>query len=404
MTKRNRLILSKAAGIAVAVILLAVLFYWRARQNLLHHDYINSNFFSYWLSGRMVWTGEDPYDTNQWLSNFNKYGAAYQPSKTFQYPLPIMYLMAPLGLLPAGEAYFALQIITQVTIAVVAYVLSQKWEERSRKILLLPLIVFMLFFGPVYLTLQLGSISVLALLWIFLSAILFEKGKPLLAGLFLSLTLLKPPQGFPLIALAGIWLLAKRDWKAIAGIFLGGLALLAVWLIRDPHSLAVFSGSSSTLLSETLGFQSNAFSFAYLACNQNSACMWIAGSGGALLGLGLGAFYLWKKRDQLTAWTAFNIIIPMGFVSTLYLWSYDQLPYVMPIVWIAGRLIERTRSYLYVFLFLAALDAFSIVSLLAQAYTKKDLLSVINTALILGLSLWLMQWKQQPIDKPPAHA
>jgi hypothetical protein len=130
--------------------------------------------------------------------------------------------------------------------------------------------------------------------------------------------------------------------------------------------------------------------------------MWIAGTLGSLLVIAFGGYYLWRNRDRLNAWEAFNIIIPLGFVSTIYLWSYDQLPYVIPIIWIVGTLVERTKSYVHVFIFLVVLDVLSIYSLLVQANTQKDLLSIINTILVLGMCLLLLHRKSQPVSIPSA--
>ncbi len=402
--KPTRQRILKILGIALVLIFLGVLFYWKAIQNYQRQDYTNSNFFFFWLSGRMVWTGENPYNATQWLAGHDAFGATWKPNRIFPYPLPLMFFMAPLGLLTLGQAYIAWQIISQIVLAITVYILLNHWKGQAQRWLFLPLTIFLLFFGPVYLSLQIGSVGTLASAAILAAILLLEKDKPLPAGIALSLTMLKPPQGLTLLALAGFWFLVRRNWKAILGIIVGGLALLVIGLLRDPLWLIKFRGASQVVLDRTLGIQSNIYSFAYLSCNQNMTCMWIAGTLGTLLALGLGAYYLWRNRDQLAAWEAFNFIIPVGFVAALYLWSYDQLPYVIPIVWIVGKLVEKTKSHLYVFLFLIVLDVLSFVSLLVQAYTKKDLLSIINTILILGMFLWLMRWKRQPIDKPPLPA
>ncbi|SRR5581483_570663 len=390
MTTRQNPILKTALSALVAL-LLGVGFAYKALQNYRHQDYLNSNFFSFWLSGHMVWTGENPYDSSQWLGNFDAFGATYQPSRILQYPLPLMYLMAPLGLFPLGQAYFAWQMVTQIAMAATIYALLNHWPDRSERLLFLPLVVFASFFGPVYLTLQVGALGAIALLAILMTILLLEKERPLPAGMMLSLTMLKPPQGLALLALAGIWFIAKRNWKSIAGIVLGGLTLLTIWILRDPLWLTKFGGSSEHLLDLTLGAQSNVFSFAFLVCGQNMICTWTLGTAGTLLALGLGAYYLWRNRARLTAWEAFNVIIPLGFVSTIYLWSYDQLPYIIPITWIAGTLVERTKSYLRSFVFLIVLDALAFIALTVQAYTHKDLLSIVTTLLTLGMCLWLMR-------------
>ncbi len=151
------------------------------------------------------------------------------------------------------------------------------------------------------------------------------------------------------------------------------------------------SGNSETVSARTLGLQSNVFGFADLACNHSASCVWIFGSAAAIVVMLFGVFYLWRNRRRLSAWQAFNIIIPLGFVSAIYLWSYDQLLYVIPIIWIAVRLLDKTRSYLSVFLFLIAIDVISFVALVAQATTHQDLLSILTTLLVLALCLWLLR-------------
>jgi Glycosyltransferase family 87 len=396
--KLSRPTILKIAGTLFVLLFLGLLFYFKASQNFQHQDYKNSNFFFFWLSGHMVWTGENPYNQVQWLAGHDASGTTWRPNKIFPYPLPLMFFLAPLGLLTLGQAYFSWQILSQLTIAATVYALLRHWPSRSQRMLLLPMMVFLLFFGPVYLSLQIGSIGPFALLAVMLSVFFLEKERSLPAGMLLSLTILKPPQGLPLLALAGIWFLSRRDWKAILGIFLGLLALLAVGLVRDPSWLIKFRGASGIVLDRTLGVQSNVFGFAYLGCNQSVNCMWVFGTLGTILILGLGGIYLWHNHNRLTPWEAFNIMIPLGFLATIYLWSYDQILYIIPITWIAGKLIEKTRSFLYVFLFLIVLDLESLIALGVQAYTHKDLLSILTTILVLVLSFWLYYWKNPQVN------
>jgi hypothetical protein len=227
----------------------------------------------------------------------------------------------------------------------------------------------------------------------------------------LSLTILKPPQGLTILFLAGIWFLARRDWKAIFGVAIGGLALLAIGMIQDPMWVIKFSGASQAVMDRTLGVHSNVWAFAYLACKGASPCSTLLGGTLALTLLGLGGFFLWRAQppagnhSKVTAWEAFNVILPIAFVCTIYLWAYDQLPYIIPIVWIIGTLVERTKNYLYAFIFLIVLDMFSFYALVQQASTNKDLWSLATTVIVLGMVLGLMYWNRtKPIDKPSAPA
>ena len=121
---------------------------------------------------------------------------------------------------------------------------------------------------------------------------------------------------------------------------------------------------------------------------------------GALTLLGLGGYFLWRNHAQLSVWEAFNIIIPIGFVSTIYLWVYDQILYVIPIVWIVSTLVERKKSYIQAFIFLIVLGLVSLTATILHAYTLKDIWNLGTTIIVLGMVLQLHHLKQKyPIDK-----
>ncbi len=392
--KQKILSTTKISSAVLIVIVLGVIFYLKAMQNYTHQDYTNSNFFFFWLSGRMMWVNQNPYDSTQWLAGHDAFGASWRPNNIFPYPLPLAYFMMPLGLFSIGRAYLAWQIISQIIIALTTLWLLQNWQGQAQRILFLPLVIFLLFFGPVYLTLQIGSVGPLTLAAIVLALHLQGHKQPMWSGIMLALTLLKPPQGIPILILAGIWCLVQRNWKTILGILLGGIMLLILGMIRDPLWVIKMRGASAIVLDRTLGVDSNVYSLAYLECNQNISCMWLAGTLGAILILTAGGYYLWRYRDQMTPWEAFNLIIPLGFISTIYLWSYDQLLYIIPIVWVVGTLVGRTKSYIPAFVFMILLDLSSIYALFVQAETHKDLLSITNTLLVVGACLGLMHMKK----------
>jgi len=91
-----------------------------------------------------------------------------------------------------------------------------------------------------------------------------------------------------------------------------------------------------------------------------------------------------------------NVIIPVGFVSTIYLWVYDQLPFVIPIVWIVGTLVQKQRSILFAFIFLILLDLVSIFAVGKLALTNKDLWSLGSTVMVLLFLFIARRVKQRP--------
>jgi len=395
----------KILGAILTIVLIGGMIFLRARSSYTSFDFQSSNLTFFWLAGRMIMEGENPYDETQYLAGHETYGIKWQPNKIFPYPLPLAIFCVPLGLLSLPAAYITWQVITLAIVALTIFILLNHWQEAAPRRLLVPIFASMFFFGPLYLTLHTGSIGALALLAVLGAILLFEKDKSLLAGIVLSLTILKPPQGLTILLLAGIWFLARRDWKALIGVAIGGISLLILGMIQDPLWVVKFRGASAAVMDRTLGVHSNVWAFSYLACKGTSPCSTLLGGTLALILLGLGGFYLWQNRIKLSAWEAFNVILPLAFVSTIYLWAYDQLTYIIPIMWVIGTLVVRTKSYRYAFLFLIILDIYSFYALVQQASTSKDLWSLGTTIVVLGMVLGLMHWNQtKPIDKPSSPA
>ena len=370
--------------VILSVAILGAAFYQRAAFNLSRIDYRNSNFVFFWLSGQMVLSGQNPYDSALWLAAHDANGINWRPNLIFPYPLPLAALTAPLGMLPLPLAYLSWQLVSSALIALVTWALLSRQRDTRHTRLFVPLVIVLLFFGPVLLSLQIGSLGAFTLAAVFLALAALEGERPHLAGLALSLTLLKPPQGLPILLLIGIWFLARREWKAILGVGLGALGLVLLGMLIDPHWLSKFGTAGQAVMDRTLGLQSNAFGFAYHACAGGIGCMWLVGAAAAALTLSLSAWYLWRRGPSLRPWEAINLILPAAFFSTLYLWSYDQILYIIPIIWIMLRLIDRTHSYLAALGFLALLIVIAFLALLSQANTRSDLLSVFTTMLVMA--------------------
>ena len=400
--------LKKILEILVPLIFLGGMIFVRTQLSFANFDYKNSNFSFFWLAGRMLLDGENPYDQAQYLAGHATYEIEWQPNKIFPYPLPLAIFCVPLGFLSIEHAYILWTVVTLVIIAITIFILLRKWESAAHHRLLIPIFASMIFFGPLYLTLHIGAIGAFTVASLLTAIRLLEKNKSILAGIALSLTMLKPPQGLTILLLAAVWFLARRDWKAIFGMAIGGVSLIMIGLIQDPLWIDKFRGASEAVMDRTQGIQSNVWAFAYLICKGAAPCSTLLGGTLALILLGLGGFFLWQQaaRVKVTAWEAFNVILPIAFVSTIYLWAYDQLVYIIPIVWIVGTLVERTKSYVYAFLFLITLDMFSLYALSQHASTSKDLWSLGTTIIVLGMVMGLLlhRIKLNSTKDIPLHA
>jgi hypothetical protein len=396
--------LPKLLGILITLILLGILIFARIQISR-GFDVPNSNFSFFWLAGRMILNGENPYDETQYLAGHDANGMDWRPNDIFPYPLPLTLFCIPLGFFSMQTAYILWQVVSLSLVALTIYLLLNHWQRNTHQHLLVPIFFFLLFFGPLYLTTHAGTFSAFPLVILLGAILLLEKDKSLLAGIILAFTMLKPPQGLTILLLAGVWFLAKREWKAIVGMALGGLLILVVGLIQDPQWIQKFLGAGDAVMDRTLGVHSNVWAFAYLGCDGASPCSNILGGVMSASLLGGASLLLWRNQAQWSAWEAMNLIIPVGFVSTIYLWAYDQLPYIIPIVWIVGTLVQKQRSILLAFFFLILLDLASIFALVQQAFTEKDLWSLGTTILVLVFLLIAQRMKPKPaIDKAPARA
>src|SRR5512135_1082406 len=131
-----------------AVVFLALVFAYNTLQNASHEDYRNSNFAKFWIAGHMVTQGLNPYDPAQWHEQHVELGAASTPDRIFLYPLPQAFLLVPLAWLPASASILAWSFISQFIIAATCFVLLASAGPGPHRRLFIPLVLFMLWFGP----------------------------------------------------------------------------------------------------------------------------------------------------------------------------------------------------------------------------------------------------------------
>lgn len=389
----------------ITVALLASIFHWRAYQNYTKENPYTSNFFVFWLSGKLILEGQSPYSVDDWENGHEEYGTITPKEPTFLYPLPVAIFLTPLGIFSLGQAYYLWQFISQVIVGLIVYLLLRRWDSPAQSRLLIHIILFLLYFGPLYLTIKIGSIGILSLLFVFGALHFLDKKNLFMAGLLFAGTMIKPPQGILILFMLGCVFLLLKQWKFIYGVMLGGILLLLLGMFVDPHWVSTFIHSSQAAFDRRLGVQSNVWSFSYLACNENTTCYSILGASGMLILLAVTIYYLWRNYSKINNWQMLNLIIPIAFVATLYLWAYDQILYIFPIVWIIGSLVEKTKSYILPIIFLIILDLYSLFALVQQASTSHDLWSLGTTILVLLFLLIATKMKTKPaIDKLPSSA
>jgi hypothetical protein len=392
----------------LALIALLPVYYGIAVNNERNVDYVNNGFFTFWLSGRMEWTGEHPYSSTDWLNGHHSNGAVWIPNKIFPYPLPLALVTAPLGFFPIEEAYILWDMLAQGLIALCILWLATRWDGLNRQAYAVFVLVATVLNGNVFLGLMTGTIAALFVVFLTLALYFMETRRPLLAGLALAGLALKPPL-LTVVVLIGVWLLFRRNWKAIGGIVIGGLGLFIIGLIQDPLWVPKFLGAGENLFGMRLGHQPTILSYSRLACSGNMTCAFIVYAFIALAFVALFAFLIWKKQEVLTPMTVFSAAIALGVLLPPYIWSYDYTLLIIPICFVVFELIRLRATYIYSTLFLLSLDVFSIIGLVlfwinpdSNALTiQRDMWSIWVAVLVLGITWWMVFHPPAEVLIPP---
>jgi hypothetical protein len=391
----------------LALIALMPIYYGIAVNNERHVDYVNNGFFTFWLSGHMEWTGEHPYSTTEWVNGHHTNGAVWIPNKIFPYPLPLALVTAPLGFFPIEQAYILWDILAQGLIALCILWLARRWEGLNRQAYAIFVLVATILNGNVFLGLMTGTIAALFVVFLTLSLYFMETRRPLLAGIALAGLALKPPL-LTIVALIGIWLLFRRNWKAIGGIALGGVGLFVIGLIQDPLWVSKFLGAGENLLGMRLGHQPTILSYTRLACSGNMTCAFISYAFVVLALVALFTLFIWKKHETLSPLMAFSAAIALGVLLPPYIWSYDYTLLIIPICFVVFELIRLRATYIHSTLFLLLFDVLSIVGLVlfwmnpdSDALTiQRDMWSIWVAVLALGVTWWMVFYPPAEVVPP----
>jgi len=368
-------------------------------------DYTNNGFFTFWLSGQMQWSGENPYSTVDWVNGHYTNNATWIPEKIFPYPLPLALFTAPLGLMPIGTAYVFWVILAQVLIAVCILWLATRWNGLNRQLYAIFILLAVLLNGNISLGLKTGTLSALFLVFLTLALFFMEKRQPVLAGIMLAGLALKPPL-LGITGLIGLWFLTRHEWKALAGIGIGCAGFLFTGMMQDADWIQKFRGVSGNLLGVRLGNQPTILSYTRLLCGGEMSCAFAWYLLITLALVGVFAWLVWQKRNSLSPLMAFSAAIAAGVLLPPYLWSYDYALLLIPICYICFDLIRRRVSFLPSTVFLVLLDVISIAGLaLFWTHPESEALRIqrdmwsIWVALMVLVTTWWMIFHSPVNDK-----
>src|SRR3990170_6200081 len=351
-------------------------------------DYVNSDFFTFWLGARMAWTEEDPYSSEDWLSAHDKYGVEWIPNPTFPYPLPLATLLAPLGLLPFELAYVAWVVLSQMMTMLSLGLLLLLWDSTLAKRYAMPLIAGLIVFRPFLVTLRNGQLGAFLLLVLTITVVLWARAHWLVGGAAAALLALKPSLGMPLIVLLALWCLLRAKPRALLGLLLGGASLLVIGWIEEPLWVSQFVTIGETKLVLNFGFSATVWGLAHSVCSGASKCALPLGGVAALAALAMvGAVFLRGRRRLGPAFAA-SVAIPVVLLITPYLWAYDQILLILPLAVVVMGMAESGIGYLRAALIPLGISVLALGLLFLAGSFGSDVWSAVVPLAILALVVW----------------
>jgi hypothetical protein len=359
-------------------------------------DYRNSDFFSFWLAGRMTWLHQNPYSVEQWVNAHHQFGATWISDPFFLYPLPLAIIFAPLGLLSLDSAYIVWIFVSQLFIlfSIFSLVLSQKvrkWEH-----LIIPVIVGTFLFRPTLVTLRNGQLGAFLLLILSLTIVLWDHHKWWQGCIVLSLASLKPTIGLPILGFIGFWLLTQRKFGAILSIILTEFAIYAIGRLLNPQWLYKYVSIGNQKLLSTFGYSPTVWGLGGLVCNHVRLCTLGIGIIVSLL-LTIGVFwFLLKNKNSCTPAMIFSLIIPLVVSITPYIWAYDQLILIVPISAISIAMLRQNYPYVLAAVTPILVTFLSLVLLYLATILRHDIWGIFVPILSLSLVFLLYSKRLNP--------
>lgn len=259
------------------------------------------------------------------------------------------YLFVPLSYLPYPLSFAVWSIF-----GLACLYISLRWVNANQPVKAL---LWSLTFFPIFATISFGQNSLLSLLILALTYVLWRKRFLLAAGLASSLILYKPQL---VLGVGLLWLLEwRRDWKALFGLASGAAGLIALSFLSMPEASKAYLEISRTMLSSLLSREQFPLwhahtwrAFWYLLFPGQLSIAEIFGLAFSIAGLAF-FFMFWRKHrneDSLLYAVAVCLTLWVSPHAMIYDWAVLLIPAVM--LWEIYTPLRHTWKPLFAFLWI----------------------------------------------------
>lgn len=368
------------------VLLLAVIV-WRVAGSQDHM--LNSDFFTFWLGGKMIGEGQNPFNPVLWKAGHELAGSTWLENLIYCYPLPLAYLTIPFGVLPIALAAPVWLFLSACSMILAILIIQSHTRDGLQVNRLFPIILGLALFRPVLTTIRNGQLGGFYLLIIVAVLFYAEKKKWIIVGLLSALLYIKPTLGLPIVGLFFIWFFKNNGIKGILANLLAAGGVLIISVIHQPgwinsfFSIGIRKGSDVFMITPTI------WGVTGQLCSMNSGCTEIAGAILFILIAIIGMTIFWRYSKRMNIWLAGSAAILIALLITPYLWAYDQVLLILPILYISNTLVRIKARYIIVSLLPILFSVISLLLLYIASINGQDVNSIILTLITTGVLIWV---------------
>jgi hypothetical protein len=327
-----------------------------------------NDFIEYWAAARLLLNGDDPYAPSQLLKIQQTLGWT-QPVPLIMWNPPwTLSLTFPLGLLDYETAQFLWFLVHALIIFVGARLLWQIYGGADRTSRLSWAIA--LTFAPTYFVLLLGQIGPLILLGVLGFLYFIRRGAGGLAGASMTLVSIKPHLLYLMGLAFFLWILNRRQWKALVGFIVAGAVIVSVPLSLNT---AIYSQYLQLFASDGIvrpldwATPSLGTALGEIFSIRGSWVRWLPSFGGAIWFL-----CYWSRRAAMWDWLHEAPLILLVSVATAsFAWTFDQIV-LLPALIQCGLWLFRSDDLSRRRIFVAVYLGISLTLLISKVFVRND--------------------------------
>ncbi|MCA1789080.1 MAG: DUF2029 domain-containing protein [Thioalkalivibrio sp.] len=305
---------------------------------------INHGIFKFWLAGNMIANGLSPYDSDSWLTLHREFGSVWLANSIFLYPPTLAYLLVPIGSLELRSAFIAWGTGTLVAVVATVLLMVQRWDLKRPAFVSSLLVLLIAAYYPVAQSLANSTMAGFFLLSLCLSVVAASDKPSFLRGLLVGVVSLKPSIGVPIAGVMGLWMLAARDLRGVAGVVTAVTLIAGVSLVHDPLWVMHSTEEIAAQMGRVTAKQPTPFNFSMAVCSQNVRCAYPLTVAFWMLVFARVVWVCVKQAHCIEPFAAVSIAVSWALIATPYVWPYDYLLLLLPFLWITERMLQRNVS------------------------------------------------------------